>query len=114
MVASIIITYVYSSRNLCLYHACNSSSPFTPERMQRPEKVYTMSWGKGEARGAPPLMSNTLIHTWGTATFEPPKWLFPTMFTPTMTQPNPSGDAGVPQAPPKAARMQWTTIARWG
>ena len=25
--------------------------------------------------------------------FEPPKWLFPTMFTPTLTQPKPSGDA---------------------
>ena len=56
-----------------------------------PEKgnIYNMSWGKGEARGAPPLMPDTLIHTWGTATFEPPKWLFPTMFTPNLTQPNP-------------------------
>ena len=52
-----------------------------------------MSCGKGEARGAPPLMPDTLIHTWKTATFEPPKWLFPTMFTPTLTQPNPPGDA---------------------
>ena len=56
-------------------------------------KVYNMSWGKGEARGVPPLMPDTLIHAWGKATFEPPKWLFPTMFTPTLTQPNPSGDA---------------------
>ena len=38
-------------------------------------------------------MPDTLIHTWVTATFEPPKWVFPTMFTPTLTQPNPSGDA---------------------
>ena len=52
-----------------------------------------MSWGKGDARGAPPLMPDTLIHTWGTATFEPPKWLFPTIFTHIMTQQNPSGDA---------------------
>ena len=41
--------------------------------MQRPEKMYSISWGKGEARGAPPLMPDTLIHTWGTATFGPPK-----------------------------------------
>ena len=53
-----------------------------------------MSWGKGEARGSPPLMHGTLIQTWGTATFEPPKWLFPTMFTPPLTQRKPpSGDA---------------------
>ena len=52
-----------------------------------------MSCGKGEARGAPPLIPDTLIHTWVTATFEPPKWLFPAIFTPNLTQPNPSGDA---------------------
>ena len=43
-----------------------------------------MSWGKGEAQDAPPLIPDTLIHTWDTVTFEPPKWLFPTMFTPTL------------------------------
>ena len=70
--------------------------------MQRPEKVYNISWGKAEARGAPPLMPDNLIHTWGTATFEHPKWLFPTMFTPTLTQPEnlqatPGGAAGTTQ-----------------
>ena len=50
-----------------------------------PEKVYNKSWGNGEARGAPPLMPDILIHTWKTATYEPPKWLFPAMFTPNLT-----------------------------
>ena len=75
-----------------------------------------MSWGKREARGAPPLMPDTLIHTWGTATFEPPKWLF-RVPNHVHTYPDPTKPfrrrPGVLQAPPKAARMQWTTIARW-
>ena len=68
-----------------------------------------MSWGKGEARGAPPLMHDTLIHTWGTATFEPLKWLFFQDSNHVHTYPE---RPEVPLAPPKAARMQWTTMAR--
>ena len=74
-----------------------------------------MSWGKQEARGTPPLMPDTLIHTPGKQLLlTAPQVAVPNHLN---TYPDPTKPLrrrpGVPQAPPKAARIQWTTIARW-
>ena len=98
---------LYSSQHRCLYYVCNGCSPFPPEEIQRPVRVCNMSCGKGEAHGGPLLMPDTIIHTWGTATFTAPRVAVPNHVH---TYPGPTKPFmrrhEVPLASPKAACMQ--------